>query len=129
MRKTSKYDERQNSTIRCNVVAALEELAVQRGIDIKTMKETQPYAIELGQFSSQKIASEIKKLVDCGMVVKSTPTKGTMKYMLRDKYDEMMLKNSESSKYGYGDYRDSSDESENCITRILTNAKTTVDMW
>ena len=129
MRKTSKYDERQNSTIRCNVVAALEELAVQRGIDIKTMKETQPYAIELGQFSSQKIASEIKKLVDCGMVVKSTPTKGTMKYMLRDKYEEMMSQNNVNSKYGYGDYRDSSNEPVSCVDRILTNAKTTVDMW
>lgn len=104
MYKKSKYSEQKNSSIRCQIVAALEELATNRGISIKEIKTTYPYSAELGDLTSQKISVELNKLIDSGVVVKSNATKGAMKYMLRERYDKMMSVDFE--KYGYGDYRD-----------------------
>lgn len=104
MYKKSKYSEQKNSSIRCQIVAALEELAVARGVSIKEIKTAFPYSAELGDLTSQKISVELNKLIDSGIVVKSNTTKGAMKYMLKEKYDAIM--NEDFEKYGYGDYRD-----------------------
>lgn len=104
MYKKSKYSEQKNSSIRCQIVAALEELAINRGISIKEIKTTYPYSAELGNLTSQKISVELNKLIDSGIVVKSNVTKGAMKYMLKERYDVIMDEDFE--KFGYGDYRD-----------------------
>lgn len=116
---TGKYSKQKESEIRYNILAALQELATFNGIDINTIKETSPYCFALSGVTSQKIAQELKKLIESGMVVKGTVRGRTVKYMLRQTYldliDEGRL---DAREFGYGDYRDNQpklqyDEEEN----------------
>lgn len=105
--RNSRYTEQMNSEIRFNILSAIEELAKFRGIDINTIKTTSPYSLVLNNVTSQKIAAEIKKLIDYGMVVKGVAKGKTVKYMLRSTYNELMKDGKINEKeFGYGDYRD-----------------------
>lgn len=103
----SKYTERQNSDIRFAVLFALENMAKNNGIDIKTMQTTPPYSLDLNGITSQKISHEIKKLIDSGMVVKGVVKGKPVRYMLRSTY-ESLVENRQilPQEFGYGDYRD-----------------------
>lgn len=131
--KNKKYDEKINGTIRCNIIEALEELATFNGIDINTIKNTSPYSIELAQFSTQKIAAELKKLIDYGFVVKQLAKGKTVKYMLRKTYEELQENKKEIKEYGYGDYRDSKDdfynEEEICYRILNTPSPQYKEEW
>ena len=103
----SKYSANQSSQIRFNIMDALNELATFRGIDIKTMQTTAPYSIVLNSVTSQKMAQELKKMIDMGIVVKEVQKGKTVKYMLRARYNELYTQNKiEKKSYGFGDYRD-----------------------
>lgn len=105
--RNSRYTEQMNSEIRFNILSAIEELAKFRGIDINTIKTTSPYSLVLNNVTSQKIAAEIKKLIDYGMVVKGVAKGKTVKYMLRSTYNELMKDGKiDGKEFGYGDYRD-----------------------
>lgn len=113
MRHSSRYNAQKESEIRFNILSALQELATFNGIDIHTMQTTSPYSMELGGVTSQKIAAEIKKLVDYGMVVKGVVRGKTVKYMLKSTYTDLMKDGKiDSKKFGYGDYRDNKPEEE-----------------
>ena len=57
--------------------------------------------------TTQKIAAELKKLIDNGMVVKGVVRGKTVKYMLRQTYLDLVEKGQLNSReFGYGDYRD-----------------------
>lgn len=134
-RTNSKYTEQKNSTIRFNIIGALEELATFSGIDIYTIKTTSPYSIELEGITSQKIAVEMKKLIDYGMVVKET-SKGKTKYMLRSTYNDLIESGDiENGQFGYGDYRDhkpKDDYNEEEMCRRISfsiNRTKYEDMW
>lgn len=103
----SKTNAQKESAIRFNILAALQEMATFNGIDIQKIKTTEPYSFELNGLTSQKIASELKKLIDYGLVVKEVARGQTVKYMLRDTYEKLLADNrKEIKKFGYGDYRD-----------------------
>lgn len=106
MRYKSKYSKEQNSSIRYGIVAALQDLATFNGIDINTMQNTPPYSMELSKITSQKIAAELKKLIDLGMVVKEVEKGQRVKYMLRSTYNQLIDEGKIKKKFGYGDYRD-----------------------
>lgn len=135
-RKT-KTSIQKESAIRFNILAALQELATFNGIDIQKIKTTEPYSFELNGLTSQKIASELKKLIDYGLVVKEVARGQTVKYMLRDTYNKLKKDDLKSiKKFGYGDYRDTieqveQDESEKVCQRIKYSANRTKyeDMW
>lgn len=145
MYKTSKYSKEQNNSIRFNILWALSELAKFSGVDTNTMKNTSPYSMVLSSITSQKITSELKKLIDSGMVVKGIVRGKTVKYMLRSTYEELMNEGKISPKeFGYGDYRDlkkpyvEEDEDDNeeysnkvCsrIAKVNYNPEDKVDMW
>lgn len=145
MYKTSKYSKEQNNSIRFNILWALSELAKFSGVDTNTMKNTAPYSMILSSITSQKITSELKKLIDSGMVVKGIVRGKTVKYMLRSTYEKLMSEGKISSKeFGYGDYRDlerpyvEEDEDDNeeysnkvCsrIAKVNYNPEDKVDMW
>lgn len=104
-----KYSKQKEGEIRYNILAALQELATFNGVDIGTIKETPPYSLALNGVTSQKIAAEMKKFIDNGMVVKGTVRGKTVKYMLRQTYLDLDLVEKgqlDSRKFGYGDYRD-----------------------
>lgn len=143
-RTNSKYTEQKNSAIRFNIIGALGELAKFRGVDINTIKTTSPYSYELSNVTSQKIAAEMKKLIDYGMVVKGVTKGQTVKYMLRSTYTELMNEGKLKSKeFGYGDYRDLQKEededeeekelkeSEEICRRLISSQhkKKYPDMW
>lgn len=124
----SKYTAEKSSEIRFNIIGALDELAINKGIDIKTMQTTEPYSFVLNGITSQKITQELKKMVDTGLVVKESARGQTMKYMLRAQY-EALFKEGEVvlNRFGYGDYRDDKDEddeevSETVCARIIASA-------
>lgn len=135
-RKT-KTSIQKESAIRFNILAALQELATFNGIDIQKIKTTEPYSFELNGLTSQKIASELKKLIDYGLVVKEVARGQTVKYMLRDTYNKLKNNDLKSiKKFGYGDYRDTieqveQDDSEKVCQRIKYSANRTKyeDMW
>lgn len=131
-KRKSNYTKEQNSTIRFNIIGALDELAKFNGVDITTIKNTSPYSYELSGVTSQKIAAEMKKLIDYGVVVKESSRGKTVKYMLRSTYIELMEEGKmQSNQFGFGDYRDESnfeDETSLC-TRIMSNRNTRVEMW
>ena len=109
----SKYSIEQSSKIRFNILEALNELATFKGIDIRTMQTTSPYSITLNEISCQKIAQELKKMIDVGMVVKEIQKGTTVKYMLRARYNELYAENKiKKNSYGYGDYRDEKEEDD-----------------
>lgn len=111
--RKSSYSEQKNSAIRFNIMGALGELAKFSGVDINTIKTTSPYSYELSNVTSQKIAAEMKKLIDYGMVVKGATKGQTVKYMLRSTYTELMNEGKLKPKeFGYGDYRDLQKEAE-----------------
>lgn len=122
----SKYSAEKSSEIRFNIIGALDELAVNKGIDIKTMQTTSPYSLVLNGITSQKISQELKKMVDSGLVVKQSARGQTMKYMLRAQYTALFEQGKITiEKFGYGDYRDNkevSDEelSESVCARIVS---------
>lgn len=102
-----KYSKQRESEIRYNILAALQELATFNGIDINTIKETPPYSLALNGVTTQKMAAELKKLIDNGMVVKGTVRGRTVKYMLRQTYKDLIEDGKLSAReFGYGDYRD-----------------------
>lgn len=135
--RSSQYSERVNSTIRFNILEALQELATTQGITIKEMQTTYPYSIELNGITSQKMTVELRKLIDSGMVVKSNKNvKGNapMKYMLRSTYNDLNFTEQEDETYGYGDYRDDNlteEEEEAICERLRAAANRTIyeDMW
>lgn len=135
-RKT-KTTAQKESAIRFNILAALQEMATFNGIDIQKIKTTEPYSFELNGLTSQKIASELKKLIDYGLVVKDVSKGRTVKYMLRETYNKLMADNrTEIKKFGYGDYRDKvkemeEQEQEKTLARIKSAGARTkyVDMW
>lgn len=103
----SKYSKQKESEIRYNILAALQELAKFSGIDINTIKETPPYSFALSGVTSQKMAHELKKLIEAGMVVKGTIKGRTVKYMLRQTYLDLIEDGRlDAREFGYGDYRD-----------------------
>ena len=107
MKYQSKYSKETNSSIRYSIIGALQDLATFNGIDINTMRNTAPYSIELSKVTSQKIAAELKKLIDLGMVVKEVARGKTVKYMLRSNYTSLVEEGEvKAGKFGYGDYRD-----------------------
>ena len=111
--RNSRYSSQQSSEIRYNMMAAMQELATFTGIDIKTMQNTPPYSTVLSKVTYQKMASELKKLIDTGMVVKGVTRGKTVKYMLRDTYSKLIKdKGITNRSFGYGDYRDNPDEEE-----------------
>lgn len=111
--RSSRYSSQQSSEIRYSMMAAMQELATFTGIDIKTMQNTPPYSTVLNKVTSQKMASELKKLIDTGMVVKGVTRGKTVKYMLRDTYSKLIKdKGITNRSFGYGDYRDNQDEEE-----------------
>lgn len=127
-RYQSRYSKQEESSIRFSVLEALQELAKFNGIDINTIKTTNPYSLVLNGVTSQKIAVELRKLIDSGMVVKEVARGKTVKYMLRENYVALQEEGQISKIYGYGDYRDNkvkdkNDEEEiNIIcTRIETH--------
>ena len=129
--KNDKYSKETNSAIRFNIIGALQELANFNGVDINTIKTTSPYSYELNQVTSQKIAAELKKMIDLGLVVKGKTKGRTVKYMLRDRYELLIEdKKIDDKSYGYGDYRDDYDE-DAVSNRILStqNRKKYVDLW
>ena len=140
-RTRSKYSSQQSSEIRFNMLAALQELATFNGIDINTMKTTPPYATALYKVPSQKMAAELKKLIDTGMVVKSIARGKTVKYMLKDNYKKLLDDGKVGNReFGYGDYRDTKEEdfgeddeeiSQRICERILLSATRTryEEMW
>lgn len=104
---TGKYSKQKESEIRYNIITALQELATFSGIDINTIKETYPYSLVLSGVTAQKIAAEMKKLIDGGIVVKGAVKGKTVKYMLRTIYTELIKEGKMTTKeFGYGDYRD-----------------------
>ena len=108
-----KYSKQKESEIRYNILAALQELATFNGVDINTIKETPPYSLALNGVTTQKMAAELKKLIDNGMVVKGTVRGRTVKYMLRQTYKDLIADGQLSAKeFGYGDYRDSQPKAE-----------------
>lgn len=112
-RYVSKYSEEKSSEIRYNIMGALDELAISSGIDISTMQRTSPYSFVLASIPSQKIAAELKKMIDMGLVVKSIAKGHTVKYMLRGQYDDLFKNGAITiEKFGYGDYRDNKEEEE-----------------
>lgn len=137
--KKSKYSEDFNNKIRYNIVAALDDLAQFNGVDINTMKNSPPYSLELSKVTSQKIASELKKLIDYGMVVKGVVKGKTVKYMLRTTYNDLIEQGKITQQsFGYGDYRDKRKNEEQpkkeegyVSQRILTlkEKKKYPDMW
>lgn len=134
--KSSKYSAQQSSEIRFNIMGALDELAISSGIDIKTMQTTVPYSMVLNGVTSQKIAAELKKMIDIGMVVKSTAKGTTVKYMLKAQYDALFKENkTKLEPFGYSDYRDNQisdeEESEKVCERIAASANRTryEEMW
>lgn len=133
-RYTSKYSEKENSAIRFNIIGALQALGRTQGVSIKAMQTTYPYSVELNRIPSQKISAELKKLVDTGMVVRSTKSlrnSGPMKYMLRSIYEDLGF--SDDNSYGYNDYRDELTEEEEeaiCERLELASHRTRYeDMW
>ena len=106
----------------------LDELAINKGIDIKTMQTTEPYSFVLNGITSQKITQELKKMVDTGLVVKESARGQTMKYMLRAQYEALFKEGKVVlNRFGYGDYRDDKDEddeevSETVCARIIASA-------
>ena len=134
----SKYSAEKSSEIRCNIIGALDELAINQGIDIKTMQTTAPYSFVLNGVTSQKIVQELKKMVDIGLVVKEAARGKTMKYMLRSQYDALFKEGKITiSRFGYGDYRDDKEEendeevTESICARIISSAirKKHEPMW
>lgn len=133
----SKTNARKESAIRFNILAALQEMATFNGIDIQKIKTTEPYSFELNGLTSQKIASELKKLIDYGLVVKEVARGQTVKYMLRDTYEKLLKDNRKDiKKFGYGDYRDDvekmeAEESEKTCQRIsyAANRPKYQEMW
>lgn len=121
-----RFSRQKESEIRFNILYAIQELATFSGVDIKTIQGTAPYSMVLSQITSQKIAAELKKLIDSGMVVKSVAKGKTVKYMLRSTYQELMSNGKiKNESFGYGDYRDipkvkveEEDESEVICERI-----------
>lgn len=133
----SKTNAQKESAIRFNILAALQEMATFNGIDIQKIKTTEPYSFELNGLTSQKIASELKKLIDYGLVVKEVARGQTVKYMLRDTYEKLLKDNRKDiKKFGYGDYRDDVEkmeveESEKTCQRIscAANRPKYKEMW
>lgn len=133
----SKTNAQKESAIRFNILAALQEMATFNGIDIQKIKTTEPYSFELNGLTSQKIASELKKLIDYGLVVKEVARGQTVKYMLRDTYEKLLKDNRKDiKKFGYGDYRDDvekmgAEESEKTCQRIsfAANRPKYQEMW
>ena len=133
----SKTNAQKESAIRFNILAALQEMATFNGIDIQKIKTTEPYSFELNGLTSQKIASELKKLIDYGLVVKEVARGQTVKYMLRDTYEKLLKDNRKDiKKFGYGDYRDDVEkmeveESEKTCQRIsyAANRPKYQEMW
>lgn len=135
-----KYSKQKESEIRYNILAALQELATFSGIDINTIKETPPYSFALEGVTTQKIAAELKKLIEYRMVVKGTVRGRTVKYMLKETYDKLIEEGKMSSKeFGYGDYRDNQpkveydeeEESDKVCNRIMlsVNRNRYEEMW
>lgn len=105
--RSSKYSKAQSEKIHWTIFGALNELATFKGVDMNTMKTTPPYSLNLANVSTQKMAAELKKMIDMGIAVKSTGKGGTRKYMLRTKYNELMKEGKlDPEEFGYGDYRD-----------------------
>ena len=103
----SKYSKQKESEIRFNIITALQKLATFNGVDINTIKETYPYSMSLQGVTTQKIAAEMKKLIDGGLVVKGIVRGRTVKYMLRETYKELIKDGKiDCKEFGYGDYRD-----------------------
>lgn len=116
----SKYSAEKSSEIRFNIIGALDELAINQGIDIKTMQTTAPYSFVLNGTTSQKISQELKKMVDTGLVVKQAAKGQTMKYMLRAQYDALFKdKKVTIPRFGYGDYRDNKDADDEEISETV----------
>ena len=102
-----KYSKQKESEIRFNIITALQKLATFNGVDINTIKETYPYSMSLQGVTTQKIAAEMKKLIDGGLVVKGIVRGRTVKYMLRETYKELIKDGKiDCKEFGYGDYRD-----------------------
>lgn len=137
--KSSRYSVQEASEIRYNIMGALDELAIYSGIDIKTMQTTAPYSFVLNGVTSQKIAAELKKMIDIGLVVKETAKNKTVKYMLKSQYDALFEEGKVSiERFGYGDYRDNKkqeeedeEKEEGVCARIAATAGRTrySDMW
>ena len=135
-----KYSKQRESEIRYNILAALQEMATFNGIDINTIKETAPYCFALEGVTSQKMAAELKKLIESGMVVKGTVRGKTVKYMLRQTYKDLIEEGKLNPReFGYGDYRDNQpkveydeeEESEKVCDRIMLSANRNKyeEMW
>lgn len=141
-----RYTKQQESEIRFNILSALQEMAQFNGIDINTIKSTPPYSFLLSEITSQKIAAELRKLIDSGMVVKGVVRGKPVRYMLRQTYIDLVKGGDlDKKEFGYGDYRDSQvdaskpqelekmteEESETVCNRILLSAARTQykEMW
>lgn len=144
---TKKYSKEKEGEIRCSIFSALQDLATFNGIDINTMKETPPYSLDLQGVTTQKIAAELKKMIEHGIVVKGVVRGRTVKYMLRQTYEDLVSKGELSPKdFGYGDYRDNRpkveyedddddyddyDEDNDVCIRIMSSSDRTMytEMW
>lgn len=137
-RYASKYSKQEESTIRFNILEALDELGKFNGVTINTIKSTNPYALILNGITAQKVAVELNRLIDSGMVVKEINKGKAVRYMLRENYIKLIEqgKEVEVKGYGYGDYRDNKEENEEeevelICTRILANPSSLLEapMW
>lgn len=132
-RYKSKYSEQKNSEIRYNLLGALHDLTKFNGIDMKTIQSTSPYSLVLNNITSQKLTVEINKLIDYGMVVKGSAKGKTVKYMLRDYYEDLQKTNViKPEKLGYGDYRDEKENEEETLIKRIKAASLRnryEDMW
>lgn len=133
---TKRYSEQKENEIRCSIIAALKELANFNGIDINTIKTTAPYSLSLCTVTSQKMASELKKLIDEGIVVKEAAKGHTVKYMLKQTYQNLINdKKFSDPKVVHKDYLDKNflTEEENkkiCFKIKLSSERIKYDeMW
>lgn len=123
--RSSKYSKSQSEKIHWTIFGALNELATFNGVDMNTMKTTPPYSFNLANVSTQKMAAELKKMIDMGVVVKSTGKSGTRKYMLRSKYNELMKGGKlDPEEFGYGDYRDAQQRAAEQAAQEITDELT-----
>lgn len=107
MYRSSKYSAAKSSEIRFTIMTALDELASFNGVDLNTIKSTPPFSLALEGVTTQKMAAEIKKLIDSGMIVKGIVRGRTVRYMMRTTYNELLKSGKITERsFGYGDYRD-----------------------
>lgn len=123
--RSSKYSKSQSDKIHWTIFGALNELATFSGVDMNTMKTTPPYSFNLANVTTQKMAAELKKMIDMGVAVKSTGKSGTRKYMLRTKYNELMKEGKiDPDEFGYGDYRDAQKKAAEAAAQEITDELT-----